>query len=369
MNSAAVFSLILSGCGHFIALGDREDQSQKPSAASLPKGKGSGLALVSHGRSISALEMADTVLLYQRRSGGWPKNYDRRRLLTEEEKNRLKGDVFNNDATVDNGATHTEIRILAEAFAKTSEGRFKSAVQAGIRYLLGGQYENGGWPQRFPDPKGYQQHVTFNDNAMIGVMTLLRKVSTGQGCYNFISSEVREECAMAVERGIACILKCQIRVSGELTVWCAQHDKISLAPERARSYELASLSGAESVGIVRFLMGIENPGKDVIASIEGAVSWFEKSRLEGVRLVRREDASTQRGFDYLVLKEPGAPSLWARFYDLRTNQPIFCSRDGVPRKSLAEISYERRTGYSWLGTYAEDLLGEELSAWRRRNNR
>ena len=51
--------------------------------------------------------------------------------------------------------------------------------------------------------------------------------------------------------------------------------------------------------------------------------------------------------------------MWARFYEIGTNRPIFCSRDGVPRKTLAEISCERRNGYSWLGYYGQDLLAKD----------
>lgn len=56
--------------------------------------------------------------------------------------------------------------------------------------------------------------------------------------------------------------------------------------------------------------------------------------------------------------------MWARFYDLATNQPIFVGRDGVAHGSLAEIEHERRVGYSWLGPYARDLLERRYPAWR-----
>jgi len=63
----------------------------------------------------------------------------------------------------------------------------------------------------------------------------------------------------AVLKGIECILKCQIVVDGKKQAWCAQHDEKNFAPADARTYEKASLSGSESVGIVDFLMQIENP--------------------------------------------------------------------------------------------------------------
>jgi len=325
-----------------------------------------GASFVAESAFAVDLQVAETVLLYQRRSGGWPKNYDRKQKLTDAQRQHVLKERSRNDATVDNGATHTEIRVLAEAYAKTRDVRFKEAALRGIRYLLDGQYKNGGWPQRFPGPTGYQRYITFNDNAMVGILNLLKEVADGKVEYAFVSQDVRQECVQAVQHGIECILKCQIEVAGKPTAWCAQHDHVTLKPRKARSYELASLSGAESVGIVRFLMGIENPDDAVIRAIEGAVNWFERSKLEGIKLVRKEDASKPKGFDYVVVEDPDAPPLWARFYDIKTNQPIFCSRDGVPRRTLAEISYERRTGYSWLGPYARELLDKDLPDWRRR---
>jgi PelA/Pel-15E family pectate lyase len=58
--------------------------------------------------------------------------------------------------------------------------------------------------------------------------------------------------------------------------------------------------------------------------------------------------------------------MWARFYQIGTDKPIFCSRDGIPKDTLAEISYERRTGYSWLGRYPAGLLAKEYPAWRKK---
>lgn len=315
------------------------------------------------------LRVAENVLLYQRQTGGWPKNYDRRQKLTEAQRVGLLKDKSKNDSMIDNGATHTEIRLLADAFQKTRDERFQEAAWRGVRYLLDGQYDNGGWPQQFPGSRGYARYITFNDNAMIGVMSLLRDIAQDDARFSFVPEDGRNQCRRAVERGLQCILKCQIRVDAELTVWCAQHDQVTFEPRKARSYELASLSGAESVGVVRFLMQIEDPSDEVIRAIEGAAAWFERSRLKGIKLVRVEDAGKPKGYDRVVVSDPTAPPMWARFYNVQTNQPIFCSRDGIPRRTLAEISYERRNGYSWLGYYAQGLLGKDLPAWKRRLGR
>lgn len=330
-----------------------------------------GRAAGDKAKALSAKDrlVAENVLLYQRQTGGWPKNYDRKEKLTAARRAGILKGRSKRDSTIDNGATHREIRLLADAYRRTSDERFAKAALRGIRYLLAGQYENGGWPQRFPDPRGYARHITFNDGAMIGVMDVLSSVARGEAEFSFVPGDVRDRCREAVQRGRTCILKCQIRAGGKLTAWCAQHDEATYEPRKARSYELASLSGSESVGIVRFLMQIDKPSDEVIRSIEAAAAWFERSKLTGIKVVRVKDATKPKGSDRVVVKDSAAPPMWARFYDIETNRPIFCSRDGIPRRTLAEISHERRNGYSWLGHYARDLLRRDLPAWRRRLGR
>ncbi|MEM1067303.1 MAG: pectate lyase [Planctomycetota bacterium] len=312
------------------------------------------------------IRIAENMLLYQRSSGGWPNNYDADARLDNDEKAKLRLAKHRDDATFDNGATHREVRALSKAYTQTRDDRFKAAALRGIEFMLAAQYDQGGWPQRYPNAKGYSKHITFNDNAMIGVMTVLRDVAEGRTPYRFIDEETRNRAAAAVQNGIGCILNCQIVVDGVKTVWCAQHDAKNFAPAKARSFELPSLSGGESVRVVQFLMQIEKPDRQVVDAIESAIDWYRKSKLRGIRLVREEAKDTPKGFDKRVIEDSGAPPMWARFYDIETNLPIFCSRDGIPRKSLADISYERRNGYSWLGYYARDLLGEDYPSWQAR---
>ena len=72
-------------------------------------------------------------------------------------------------------------------------------------------------------------------------------------------------------------------------MWCAQHDETTLAPAKARSYELPSFSGSESVGITLLLMSIENPSEDIITAVHGAVQWFGNNKIEGIKLEREID--------------------------------------------------------------------------------
>jgi PelA/Pel-15E family pectate lyase len=314
-------------------------------------------------------QTAETVLLYQRSSGGWPKGYDRNEKLSTERKKVVLGWRQKKEATIDNGATHTEIRLLAKAGRKLGEKRFRESALRGIIYLLDAQYENGGWPQKYPNPTGYHQHVTFNDGAMTGALEVLSAVAQKDRAFSFVPDPIRLRCGKAVENGTDFILRSQIRIKGRLTVWCAQHDRKTLLPAEARSYELPSLSGHESVGIVRFLMSIEQPGERVRASIESAIAWFERAKLIGIRQVLVNAPGTPKETDKKVVRDPDAPPLWGRFYDLKNEKPFFSSRDGIPRDSIDKISYERRNGYSWLGEYARCLLVRDYPKWKKENAR
>jgi PelA/Pel-15E family pectate lyase len=312
-----------------------------------------------------AVRIADNVLLYRRDTGGWSKNVEMARVLSEQDKAMLREAKGRKDSTFDNGATHTQIRYLAKVYNVTGLKRVRRATLSGIDYLLEAQYDNGGWPQSYPS-RGYSRYITFNDGAMVGVMSVLRDIAGKKPEYAFVDEMRRQKARDAVQKGIECILKCQIVVDGKKTAWCAQHDEKTLVPRKARSYELASISGSESVGIVRFLMGIDEPGPEIIEAVRNAVGWFHEAGLEGIRQVRKEDKSKPGGRDTVVVNDASAPVIWARFYEIGTNKPIFCSRDGIPKATLAEISHERRTGYSWLGYYATSLLAKDYPAWQKK---
>ncbi|HJZ57039.1 MAG TPA: pectate lyase [Gemmataceae bacterium] len=302
--------------------------------------------------------IAANILSHQSDLGGWPKNTDTTVPFT--------GDRTKIQPTFDNGATTDELRFLARAFAATKDETDRTAFDKGLAYILKAQYSNGGWPQFYPPPeKTYHRHITFNDNAMVRLVEFLREVATLER-YRFVADAVRKDARAAFDRGVGCILKCQVSVDGKLTVWCAQHDEKDFSPRPARTYELVSLSGAESVGITRLLMSLENPGPEVVRSVEAAAAWFVAAKLTGIRVDTVADAKSPSGKNKVVVKDPKAPPLWARFYEIGTNRPIFSDRDGVKKFDLAEIGYERRNGYAWYGTWPQKLLDEDYPAWKKR---
>ncbi|NLY74638.1 MAG: pectate lyase [Firmicutes bacterium] len=316
--------------------------------------------------SKEAIRIADNVLFYQRDTGGWFKDIDMAQELTEKNKAVLLVEKKNlNDSTIDNDATTDQIKYLAKVYNATKIERFKEGCLKGIDFLLKAQYPNGGWPQYYP--KGnleYHMRITYNDEAMVRVMELLREIGGTNPEYAFVDKDRKAKANQAVAKGIDCILKSQIRVNGKLTAWCAQHDQNTLAPAAARSYELPSISGQESVGIIRFLMSIDKPSPEIIAAVEAAVAWLESVKITGIKVIDKPDPSLPDGFDRVVIADPAAPPIWARFYEIGTNKPFFCGRDGVKKYSLAEIEHERRINYQWYTNRPAILLAKEYPEWR-----
>jgi len=314
-------------------------------------------------RTPEAALVGDAVLSYQTESGGWPKNWEMTQPISEAFR-KLK--ETERAPTLDNGATTTQIRFLAKLAAAQREPRFRVGAERGIDYLLRAQYPNGGWPQFFPLRSGYYTHITFNDDAMILTLEVLRDAAAGQENFFWLDKGRQANAREAVERGIQCILRCQIVTEGVKTAWCAQHDETTLAPTSARKFEPASLAGGESVGILRFLIAIPDPSPEVKAAVIAGVAWFERVKLTGIRWERIDAPALPKGQDIVVVRDPSAPPLWARFYEIGTNRPIFVGRDAVIRYDVAEIEHERRIGFSWYVTTARTLLEREYPRWAKK---
>jgi PelA/Pel-15E family pectate lyase len=305
--------------------------------------------------STESKAVAENVLLYQRDAGGWPKNLPLHKPLTEPERAKINDEKGLNDAIFDNDATTTEMKFMARMYNKTSTSAYKDSFNRGLKFILDAQYDNGGWPMFYPLRKGYYTHITFNDNAIVNLLEMLRDINNNEKLYSsIVLPEFIERSKTAYNKGIDIILKTQIIVNGKPTVWCAQHDEVTLLPAKARSYELPSFSGGESCGIIKFLMEIPDPSPAIISSVKGAVEWLDAHRIKNTKWDYFTNNDGKR--DRRIVKDPAAGDMWARFYDLDTQEPYVCDRDGIKKKTLEEIGYERRNGYSWYTNAPQEIM-------------
>lgn len=320
--------------------------------------------------SDEAIRIADNLLIYQHETGGWPKNIDMAKVLMKQDVERIENSKKDKhkllgQPTMDNGATAPQLRYLARVYDKTKEKRYKESFIKGVNYLLEAQYKSGGWPQFYPLKEGYYTHITYNDNAMKNTMRLLQEIYSDsvEVAALSLSTELKLKVKAAYDKGIDCILKTQIIVDDKPTVWCAQHDEKTFEPAKARAYELPSFSGAESVGLVLLLMDIENPSDEIKKAVTGAKTWFETHKMEGIRVEHFINEDGKR--DQKEVSDKSASVLWARFYDLETEKPFFCDRDGVEKDSLSEIGYERRNGYGWFTRSPQKIL-DRYPKWAKK---
>ncbi len=319
-------------------------------------------------------QIADNMLRYQQSNGGWPKNYDMLAMLTDDQKSILAEHKDSLHTTFDNGATYTQIEYLAKAFTLLGNIKYEAAALRGLHFILESQYSNGGWPQFYPDVSTYRKYITFNDDAMTGVMTVLQHIVQKEPYYSFVNDQLRKESEKAYQKGIDCIVRCQIVENGVPSVWCQQHDNITLLPVGARTFELPSKASEESVEIVRLLMNINKPNEEIIHAIKNAVAWFQKVSIKGERvtIIPAKDVVYkyhEAKYDRMVVGDSTAPPIWTRYYELRTNRPMFANRDGKKVYQLSDVSRERRTGYAWYGYWPQKIITVAYPAWLKKIGR
>lgn len=268
--------------------------------------------------------------------------------------------------TIDNGATVNELLFLANVYQRAPKDAYREGVRKAFDFLLRMQLPSGGFPQVYPARGGnsYSNYVTFNDDAMARVLVLLqlgaRREPPLHGDLLDDSQAARAEAAIAA--AVDFILKAQITQDGAKTVWCAQHDPISYEPRGARSYEHASKSGSESVGVVAFLMTLPQT-PEVKAAVQAALAWFASPSvmLEDTAYVSRPEGNTDDNYNPIQAR-PGS-TMWCRFYELDRDDCFFSGRaatDDPPGKGkqsdIMAIEPERRYGYQWGGSYGSKLL-------------
>ncbi|MBN2787601.1 MAG: pectate lyase [Paludibacteraceae bacterium] len=310
--------------------------------------------------------IADNFVAWQNYDGGWPKNIDWLAKIDIDSVKRVMNKKHR-ISTLDNRNTFPQIEYLSEAYFITKNETYRESAEKGIRYILSTQNPiSGGW-------KGWDVNaITFNDEIMTGVMTLFLDIKEKEKIYTWINADLYKEICESLHKAIDVTLRCQIVQNGEKTAWCQQHSHKALYPINGRTFELASITANESSDVLLFLMRIKNPSKDIIAAVHAGVKWLEKSKLTGFKVERKplpknKYINNEYPFDLVVVEDATAKPIWARFYDLESNEPFLCNRNGERVYKLEDVSPERRTGYAWYGYWPEKVF-KVYAEWKLRKD-
>ncbi|PTT87612.1 pectate lyase [Pelomonas sp. HMWF004] len=268
--------------------------------------------------------------------------------------------------TIDNGATVSELMFLADVYSRTGDASYRDAARKAVDFLLKMQYGSGGWPQVYPARTGtaYSNYVTFNDNAMARVLIALDQAAKQKEPFasDLLTEAQRASIPGALDKAVDYILRAQIVQQGRRTVWCAQHDPVTYEPRGARSYELPSKSGSESVKVLAFLMTRPQTAA-VKTAVQGALAWYRSPAVQVANTAYVGRPSGNTDDRYNPIQSKAGSTMWYRFYDLDADTGFFSGRsatDNPPgagkRYNLMDIEAERRYGYQWGGSYGTAIL-------------
>lgn len=350
-------------------------------------------------QSEEALSIADQVVLFQRATGGWGKSIDPStpRSVIEQQTIKLKdrgialavdspnyGKYSHQASTFDNHATWAHLRFLLRVYKLNPNERYLKAIESGFNFVFQAQNRQGGFPQNFPNIHGLGGLLTLNDKATTGTLWALKECHSET--FSALSPKLRQACKNHFEKGIEFLVSTQIKHRGVLTGWAQQYTS-DLLPAKGRVYEPIAIAAQETTEVIKLLMSIKQPSAEVVNAIKAAVTWLERTKIHNRKVIktksvkpvittkmtiREYEGAEQKtirvqnaGYDKQIIGAQGAV-IWARFYSVDQNSPVFSDWDGGLYQDLSDISYERRIGYMWYGTWPKTLLRRDWPNWRRK---
>jgi hypothetical protein len=302
----------------------------------------------------AANDTASALLRGQLRSGGWDSKIEFAAEDRQKHAYRVDesaGGKLRNATTFDDDKSQSAIRFLMQL---DKELEFNDqAIHEGVLYALDGavrsQYSCGAWPQRyseFPDagdqpalqatiPKewsrtypgrDYAGFYTLNDNTMSDL------IGTMLDAWDVYDDP---RYMQAAERGGDFLLRAQL--PEPQPGWAQQYDA-RMQPAWARKFEPPAITGGESQGVMRTLIGLyrrtaahRDDAARYLKVIPRAIAYYRRSLLEDGRL--------------------------ARFYELGTNRPLFFTKQYELTYSPADMP----THYAFIVSSKLDRIEAELN--------
>ena len=299
----------------------------------------------------AATDAAMAVAYGQLRSGGWTNcvDFDRRGKRSAAYRNG-KGRGKNN-SSLDDGQTQSALLLLirADQAHQFKHKAIHEAARVGLDALLKAQFPNGGFPQvwtgpvaaravlkaRFPEHdwrtegriKNYWDMYTLNDNVCGYVAETL---TAAHQVY-------REKRYMQALRKLGDFLVLA-QLPDPQPAWAQQYNE-RMEPIWARRFEPAAVAGDESQEVIETLLHIARVTGDpkYLAPIPRALAYLKKSQLADGRL--------------------------ARYYELKTNKPLYMMRRGK-NYTLTYDDSNLPAHYGWKSAARLDLLERQYREQR-----
>jgi PelA/Pel-15E family pectate lyase len=235
----------------------------------------------------AAMDVAEGLIAAQHPAGGWNYLHDfageesTRRWYDTIGKNGWRLEEFHHyygNATFDDAGTSEASQFLLRLYLERRSSRLRGPLDRAIQFVLDSQYENGGWPQRFPRVDGeadYIRQITFNDDVAGENIKFLLMVYQTLGDERALGS---------IRRAMDIFVATQQRAPQ--AGWGLQHDMRTLAPVGARTYEPEALTTHTTANnITQMLRFYQWTGdRRFIARIGEALDWLESVRLPDDRV-------------------------------------------------------------------------------------
>lgn len=300
----------------------------------------------------AAREAAEALLRGQLRSGGWDYRIEFDPRQRRQYAYRVDGSRAGsqNVTTLDDDTTQSALRFLMrlDRALDFQDERLHESITYALTSLIGAQYPNGAWPQRFnrpADPAGppaqqadypdswsrkfpgqkYAGHYTLNDGAIPDTIATMLEAARIYGEKRFRDSALRA--------GEFLLLA---QMPEPQPGWAQQYDE-NMHPAWARRFEPPAITSSESQSVMRTLLLLyrETGDHKYLAPLPRAIAYFRRSRLPDGQL--------------------------ARFYELKTNRPLYCTRDYELTYSDADVP----THYSFKVPDRLDRIEREYEQLRK----
>jgi hypothetical protein len=285
----------------------------------------------------AARDSARALLRGQLRSGGWSYHIEfdpakRQRYgyrdVPKQKRQRQK-------TTLDDNTTQSAVHFLMrlDKILQFNDQKIHEAVTYALEAMLKAQFPNGGWYQwwdRYPSPASVEDYPVkaagyppewprtwqndwtgryfINDNVMMDMIAIMLDAYEIYGNEKYFES--------ALKAGDFLILA---QMPEPQPGWAQQYDH-NMHPVWDRKFEPPAITGGESQSVLETLMLLyrKTGKKKYLVSVPRAILYFRKSQLPDGRL--------------------------ARFYELKTNKPLYFTKD----YHLTYSSADMPTHYSFI---------------------